>query len=70
MGPMQASEECLIAQERWSERGQGLVEYALILILVALAVVIVVALYGESVESIYKSAIPTLVNALSGNATP
>lgn len=35
------------------ERGQGLVEYALILMLVAIVVILVVVFFGETVRDIY-----------------
>ena len=38
---------------RFVEHGQGLVEYALLLILVGVAVVIVLAATGTSISSIY-----------------
>jgi Flp pilus assembly pilin Flp len=38
---------------RWSESGQGLVEYALILIFVAMAVIVMVSLFGTTVTNIY-----------------
>jgi pilus assembly protein Flp/PilA len=36
-----------------SDRGQGLVEYALVLLLVAFVVVVVVSMLGPQVESLY-----------------
>ena len=35
------------------ERGQGLVEYALILMLAAIAVILVLVVFGESVAELY-----------------
>ena len=35
------------------ERGQGLVEYALILMLAAIAVILVLVVFGESVAGLY-----------------
>ncbi len=37
------------------DTGQGLVEYALILVLVALAAIIVLALFGNAVGNIYSN---------------
>ena len=37
------------------ERGQGLVEYALILILVALVVIAVLALLGPAIRNIFQN---------------
>lgn len=35
------------------ERGQGLVEYALILVLVTIVIIIILGVFGESVQEIY-----------------
>lgn len=35
------------------EKGQGLVEYALILVLVAIVIIIILGVFGESVRDIY-----------------
>lgn len=43
-----------------NERGQGLVEYALILVLVALVVIVVLALLGPAVGNIFSD----LMNAI------
>ena len=48
-----------------TERGQGLVEYAFILALVFLVVIIVVALYGEALVALYEDAILPLVETLT-----
>jgi pilus assembly protein Flp/PilA len=42
------------------EKGQGLVEYALILVLVAIVVIVVVALLGNSITNVFQN----IVNAL------
>ena len=39
------------------QRGQGLVEYALILVLVVLVVIIILSLFGESVGSVFSNII-------------
>ena len=39
------------------EEGQGLVEYALILILVAMAVVGVLAVFGRDIEQVYENVV-------------
>ena len=39
------------------EHGQGLVEYALIMLLVAIAVIIILALLGPAIGSLYSSVI-------------
>jgi pilus assembly protein Flp/PilA len=41
--------------KRRSQRGQGLVEYALILFLVAIVVITALALIGSNVGSLYTS---------------
>ncbi|MDI6696391.1 MAG: pilus assembly protein [Anaerolineales bacterium] len=38
-----------------SARGQGLVEYALIMLLVALIVIIILALFGPAVGDLYST---------------
>ncbi len=42
------------------EKGQGLVEYALILVLVAIVVIVVMALLGNSITNVFQN----IVNAL------
>lgn len=44
-----------------SKKGQGLVEYALILVLVAIVVIVVLGLMGTGVNTIFQQ----IVNALS-----
>jgi len=44
------------------EKGQGLVEYALILVLIAIVVIIVLGLVGDQLQVIFQ----TIVDALSG----
>jgi pilus assembly protein Flp/PilA len=46
--------------ERSSENGQGLIEYALIMLLVALAVIVILALLGPAIGNIYSNLIPLL----------
>jgi pilus assembly protein Flp/PilA len=41
-------------------KGQGLIEYALIMLLVALAVIVVLAVFGPAVGTMYSNAIPLL----------
>jgi pilus assembly protein Flp/PilA len=43
-----------------ASRGQGLVEYALIIVLVALVVFLAVALLGPTISSIFSSIPPAL----------
>jgi pilus assembly protein Flp/PilA len=42
------------------ERGQGLVEYALIMVMVALAVIVILALLGPAIGNIYSNLIPLI----------
>lgn len=42
------------------EVGQGLVEYALILVMVAIVVIVVLALLGPAIGSIFSNIIPLL----------
>jgi len=42
------------------EKGQGLVEYALILVLVAIVVIVVLAILGPSISNIFQN----IINAL------
>jgi pilus assembly protein Flp/PilA len=42
------------------EKGQGLVEYALILVLVAIVVIVVLAVLGPSISNIFQN----IINAL------
>ena len=43
-----------------NEKGQGFVEYALIMLLVALAVIIILALLGPAIGNIFSTAIPLI----------
>lgn len=51
------------------EKGQGLVEYALILVLVAIAVIVVLGLLGESVGNVFERVQETLDKAGSTPGT-
>ncbi len=42
------------------ERGQGLVEYALIMVMVALAVIVILALLGPTIGNVYSNIIPLI----------
>lgn len=42
------------------EEGQGLVEYALIIVLIALAVILAVRLFGANVNDMYHNVIDTM----------
>jgi pilus assembly protein Flp/PilA len=43
-----------------SEKGQGLVEYALILVLVAIVVIVIVSLLGGSIGNVFSNIIANL----------
>jgi pilus assembly protein Flp/PilA len=47
------------------EEGQGLVEYALILVLVAVVVIVVLAILGPLVANVFQSINSTLGSAVS-----
>jgi pilus assembly protein Flp/PilA len=42
------------------EEGQGLVEYALILVLVALVVIIILAVFGPAIGNLYSNTMANL----------
>jgi pilus assembly protein Flp/PilA len=42
------------------EKGQGLVEYALILVLVSIVVIVVLAILGPSISNIFQNIISAL----------
>ena len=46
--------------ERLDAKGQGLVEYALIMLLVALAVIIILALLGPSIGNMFSSVVANI----------
>jgi pilus assembly protein Flp/PilA len=43
-----------------SNKGQGLVEYAMIMLLVAIIVLVVVALLGPAVGNMYSTVVPNI----------
>ena len=43
-----------------SDPGQGLVEYALIMLLVAIIVIVVLALFGPAIGNLYSSVIQNI----------
>lgn len=45
---------------RRAQRGQGLVEYALIILLVAIAVIAILVLIGPVIGSVFSEIIPAL----------
>ena len=49
-----------------SNRGQGLVEYALILVLVAIVIIVILALLGPSIGNIYSNIVTHLVEDPQG----
>lgn len=52
------------------EKGQGLVEYALILVLVAIVVILVLGALGQKVGEIFNDVQETLGSAGSNQVTP
>ncbi len=44
-------------RNRIRERGQGLVEYGLILLLIALVVLVALTVFGQSVSSLYSQVV-------------
>ena len=45
------------------EKGQGLVEYALILVLIAVVVIVVLTLLGGQIKNVFSSITSTLTGA-------
>ena len=43
-----------------SERGQGFVEYALILMLVVIVVIVVLAIFGPAIGNMYSTAVSSI----------
>jgi pilus assembly protein Flp/PilA len=43
-----------------SESGQGLVEYALIMVLVTLVVIVVLAILGPTIGNLYSNVLPMI----------
>jgi len=54
---------------KYQEQGQGLVEYALILVLVALVVIVIVALFGDQLANTFDSVACSIELAAEGNVT-
>lgn len=48
------------AKMKQNKGGQGLVEYALIMLLVALAVIVILALLGPTIGSLFSNIIPLI----------
>ncbi len=40
-----------------SEKGQGLVEYALIIVLIALAIILALSLFGVTIQGLYQDVV-------------
>jgi len=57
-----------LSSSKKHEKGQGLVEYALILVLVAIVVIAAMTLLGPSIGNIFSSVNGSLTNAGGGNA--
>jgi pilus assembly protein Flp/PilA len=52
-----------------SKKGQGLVEYALILVLVAIVVMIILALLGPAIGNVFSNVVAAIENPGGGNIT-
>ena len=48
------------ARQRWHQRGQGLVEYALIILFVAIAIIAILVLLGPAIGNIFSQIKPAL----------
>jgi len=49
------------------EKGASLVEYAILVALIALAVIVVVGILGQQINGVFTTINQTLNNAISGN---
>ena len=56
-------------QPKQRERGQGLIEYALIMVLIAIVVVLVLALVGDSIVNLWNDAVIPLLDVFSGSSS-
>jgi pilus assembly protein Flp/PilA len=56
----QAAGALQVARHRWLQRGQGLVEYALIILLIAIAVIAILSLLGPAIGNIFSQIKPAL----------
>ena len=63
MGRLKVKERLRKASEYWralQSEGQGLVEYALILVFVGMAVILILAVVGPAIGNIFSNLIPQL----------
>lgn len=44
----------------WTKQGQGLIEYALIMMLVALIVIVILAILGPAVGNMFSNVVPLI----------
>ena len=44
----------------WQKKGQGLIEYALIMMLVALIVIVILAVLGPAVGNMFSNVVPLI----------
>jgi pilus assembly protein Flp/PilA len=51
-----------------SEKGQGLVEYALILVLVAVVVIVILALFGTTIVAVFLAVVAFFVHLFASPA--
>ena len=59
---IEASASLEVEMFKKSESGQGFVEYALIIVFIALAVIVVLAVMGPQVRDAYNNVINTILN--------
>lgn len=44
----------------WSQRGQGMVEYALILVLVSIVVIVILLTMGNQIQNVFSNVVAAL----------
>lgn len=59
-GNLNTDQEIVFMSIKMSNKGQGLVEYAMIIMLVAIIVIVVVALLGPAVGNMYSTIVPRI----------
>jgi len=57
-------------EQKPEERGQSLVEYALILVLAVIVVILVLGLLGDSIINLWNDAVVPLMEVFAGDASP
>jgi len=54
-------------EQKPEERGQSLIEYALLLVLVVIVVILVLALLGDSIVNLWEDAVLPLMDVFNTN---